>query len=124
MAAGWAPPAPNRQSSQLGHGTQCPTPAYERLRRERAEKVVAYSHQIGRSKTISNPVGVWIRDLVLPLALKRFAQPQGPRLDLHPPHRLERQGGLNAAQARASRRGGGRWKAPYADGEVAVALRK
>jgi FAD-dependent urate hydroxylase len=50
--------------------------AYERLRRERAEKVVAYSHRIGRSKTISNPVGVWIRDLVMPFALKRFANPQ------------------------------------------------
>jgi FAD-dependent urate hydroxylase len=49
--------------------------AYERLRRERAEKVVAYSHRIGRSKTIGNPVGVWIRDLVLPFALKRFANP-------------------------------------------------
>jgi 2-polyprenyl-6-methoxyphenol hydroxylase-like FAD-dependent oxidoreductase len=49
--------------------------AYERLRRERAEKVVAYSHRIGRPKTISNPVGVWIRDLVLPFALKRFANP-------------------------------------------------
>jgi FAD-dependent urate hydroxylase len=49
--------------------------AYERLRRERAEKVVAYSHRIGRSKAISNPVGVWIRDLVLPFALKRFANP-------------------------------------------------
>jgi 2-polyprenyl-6-methoxyphenol hydroxylase-like FAD-dependent oxidoreductase len=50
--------------------------AYERLRRERAEKVVAYSHRIGRSKTISNPVGVWIRGLVLPFALKRFANPK------------------------------------------------
>jgi len=49
---------------------------YERLRRERAEKVVAYSHRIGRSKTISNPVGVWIRDLVMPFALKRFANPK------------------------------------------------
>jgi FAD-dependent urate hydroxylase len=49
--------------------------AYERLRRERAEKVVAYSHRIGRSKTIGNPVGVWIRDLVLPFALSRFANP-------------------------------------------------
>ena len=50
--------------------------AYERLRRDRAEKVVAYSHRIGRSKTVSNPVGVWMRDLVLPFALKRFANPQ------------------------------------------------
>jgi FAD-dependent urate hydroxylase len=50
--------------------------AYERLRRQRAEKVVAYSHRIGRSKTISNPVGVWVRDLVMPIALKRFANPE------------------------------------------------
>jgi FAD-dependent urate hydroxylase len=49
---------------------------YERLRRERAEKVVAYSHRIGRSKTIGNPVGVWIRDLVMPFMLKRFANPK------------------------------------------------
>ena len=49
--------------------------AYERLRRQRAEKIVAYSHRIGTSKTISNPLGVWIRDLVLPFALKRFASP-------------------------------------------------
>lgn len=49
---------------------------YERLRRDRAEKVVAYSRRLGRSKTISNPVGVWIRDLVMPFALKRFANPQ------------------------------------------------
>jgi len=48
---------------------------YERLRRQRAEKIVAYSHRIGRSKTISNPLGVWIRDLVMPFALKRFASP-------------------------------------------------
>jgi FAD-dependent urate hydroxylase len=50
--------------------------AYEGLRRQRAEKVVAYSHRIGRSKTISNPVGVWIRDLMMPVALKRFANPE------------------------------------------------
>jgi FAD-dependent urate hydroxylase len=50
--------------------------AYERLRRERAEKVVAYSRRIGQSKAISNPVAVRLRDLVLPLALKRFANPQ------------------------------------------------
>jgi len=49
--------------------------AYERLRRQRAEKIVAYSHRIGTSKTISNPLGVWIRDLVMPFALKRFASP-------------------------------------------------
>jgi FAD-dependent urate hydroxylase len=49
---------------------------YERLRRERAEKVVAYSRRLGQSKTISNPLGVWIRDLVMPFALRRFANPQ------------------------------------------------
>jgi FAD-dependent urate hydroxylase len=49
--------------------------AYERLRRERAEKVVAYSHRIGQSKTISHPIGLRIRDLVMPFALKRFANP-------------------------------------------------
>jgi FAD-dependent urate hydroxylase len=50
--------------------------AYERLRRDRAEKVVAYSRQIGQSKAISNPIGIRIRDLVMPFALKRFANSQ------------------------------------------------
>jgi FAD-dependent urate hydroxylase len=49
---------------------------YERLRRERAEKVVAYSRRLGQSKIISNRLGVWIRDLVLPFAFRRFANPQ------------------------------------------------
>jgi FAD-dependent urate hydroxylase len=46
---------------------------YERLRRERVEKVVAYSRRIGQSKAISNPVARWLRDQVMPFALKRFA---------------------------------------------------
>jgi FAD-dependent urate hydroxylase len=50
--------------------------AYERLRRDRAEKVVAYSRRIGQSKAIGNPIGIRIRDLVMPFALKRFANPQ------------------------------------------------
>jgi FAD-dependent urate hydroxylase len=50
--------------------------AYERLRRDRAEKVVAASRRIGQSKAISNPIGIRIRDLVMPFALKRFANPQ------------------------------------------------
>jgi FAD-dependent urate hydroxylase len=37
------------------------------------EKVVAYSRRIGQSKAISNPVARWIRDQIMPLALKRFA---------------------------------------------------
>jgi FAD-dependent urate hydroxylase len=47
--------------------------AYERLRRERVEKVVAYSRRIGQSKAISNPVARWLRDQIMPFALKRFA---------------------------------------------------
>ena len=46
---------------------------YERLRRERVEKAVAYSRRIGQSKAISNPVARWLRDQVMPFALKRFA---------------------------------------------------
>jgi 2-polyprenyl-6-methoxyphenol hydroxylase-like FAD-dependent oxidoreductase len=48
--------------------------AYERLRRERAEKVVAYSRRIGNSKT-AGPVARWFRDLMMPFALKHFANP-------------------------------------------------
>jgi 2-polyprenyl-6-methoxyphenol hydroxylase-like FAD-dependent oxidoreductase len=47
--------------------------AYETLRRERVEKVVAYSRRIGQSKTISNPVARWLRDQIMPFALKHFA---------------------------------------------------
>jgi 2-polyprenyl-6-methoxyphenol hydroxylase-like FAD-dependent oxidoreductase len=47
--------------------------AYERLRRERVEKVVAYSRRIGQSKALSNPVARWLRDQIMPFALKRFA---------------------------------------------------
>jgi FAD-dependent urate hydroxylase len=47
--------------------------AYERLRRERVEKVVEYSRRIGQSKAISNPVARWVRDQIMPFALKRFA---------------------------------------------------
>ena len=47
---------------------------YERLRRERVERVVAYSARIGQSKTVG-AVGRWFRDLLMPLALKLFASP-------------------------------------------------
>jgi FAD-dependent urate hydroxylase len=46
--------------------------AYEHLRRERVQRVVRYSARIGRSKT-SGPLGRWLRDLVIPFALKHFA---------------------------------------------------
>ena len=47
--------------------------AYEGLRRERVEKVVAYSRRIGQSKAISNPAARWLRDQIMPFALKLFA---------------------------------------------------
>lgn len=47
--------------------------AYERLRRERTEKVVEYSRRIGQSKAVSNPVARWLRDQIMPFALKYFA---------------------------------------------------
>jgi 2-polyprenyl-6-methoxyphenol hydroxylase-like FAD-dependent oxidoreductase len=45
---------------------------YERLRRQRVERVVAYSARIGQSKTVG-AAGRWFRDLLMPLALKVFA---------------------------------------------------
>jgi FAD-dependent urate hydroxylase len=48
--------------------------AYERLRRERVEKVVAYSRRIGQSKAMSNPATRWLRDQIMPFALKHFAR--------------------------------------------------
>lgn len=47
--------------------------AYEQERRERVERVVAYSRRIGQSKALSNPLLVWLRDLLMPVALKHFA---------------------------------------------------
>jgi FAD-dependent urate hydroxylase len=46
--------------------------AYAQLRRARVEKIVKYSARIGRTKT-AGPVGRRMRDLVMPLALKWFA---------------------------------------------------
>jgi FAD-dependent urate hydroxylase len=48
---------------------------YEKLRRERVKKVVAYSRRIGQSKAISNPIARWLRDQIMPFALKHFANP-------------------------------------------------
>jgi 2-polyprenyl-6-methoxyphenol hydroxylase-like FAD-dependent oxidoreductase len=50
--------------------------AYERLRRPRVERVVAYSRRLGQSKALGNPVARWMRDLILPFALKHFASPE------------------------------------------------
>jgi 2-polyprenyl-6-methoxyphenol hydroxylase-like FAD-dependent oxidoreductase len=47
--------------------------AYERLRRARAERVVRDSRKTGNQKAASNPVARWLRDLLMPMILKRFA---------------------------------------------------
>ncbi len=51
--------------------------AYERLRRERVEKVVAYSRRIGQTKAVGNPIARWLRDMIMPFVLRRFASPKG-----------------------------------------------
>ncbi|KFG05942.1 FAD-dependent oxidoreductase [Streptomyces scabiei] len=48
---------------------------YERLRRPRVEKVVAYSRTLSDSKT-AGPVARVLRDLMMPLALRYFANPE------------------------------------------------
>jgi 2-polyprenyl-6-methoxyphenol hydroxylase-like FAD-dependent oxidoreductase len=45
---------------------------YERLRRPRVERVVRYSARVGSTKS-AGPVGRWLRDLCMPVALKLFA---------------------------------------------------
>jgi FAD-dependent urate hydroxylase len=44
--------------------------AYERIRRERVEKIVAYARRTGNRKSPSGPLGRAVRDLVLPFFLK------------------------------------------------------
>ena len=46
--------------------------AYERERRARVQRVVAYSARVGSTK-IAGPVARWFRDLMMPVALKLFA---------------------------------------------------
>lgn len=46
--------------------------AYERLRRERVERVVKYARKLGSNKT-AGPVGRVVRDTFMPVALRLFA---------------------------------------------------
>jgi FAD-dependent urate hydroxylase len=46
--------------------------AYERARRERVERVVRYSKRVGSSK-VAGPVGRVMRDLMMPLGLRLYA---------------------------------------------------
>jgi 2-polyprenyl-6-methoxyphenol hydroxylase-like FAD-dependent oxidoreductase len=48
--------------------------AYEGLRRERVEKIVAMARHNGQQKAITNPIGMFIRDLLLPLFVKLGAR--------------------------------------------------
>jgi len=47
---------------------------FDRLRRERVEKVVRYSRSIGQRKHATNPVQVFFRDLMLPFFLKQASR--------------------------------------------------
>jgi 2-polyprenyl-6-methoxyphenol hydroxylase-like FAD-dependent oxidoreductase len=48
---------------------------YERLRRARVERMVQHGRNAGQGKVITNPIGVWFRDLLTPFFLKHFANP-------------------------------------------------
>lgn len=49
---------------------------YEALRRPRAERIVALGRQRGNYKAPSNRASLWLRDLLMPLALRMFATEQ------------------------------------------------
>jgi 2-polyprenyl-6-methoxyphenol hydroxylase-like FAD-dependent oxidoreductase len=48
---------------------------YERLRRERDERVVQYARSLGSWKVMTNPIQVWFWELLMPFFLKRSANP-------------------------------------------------
>ena len=61
---------------------------FEALRRERVEKIVAVARRNGQQKAITNPVGAFLRDLMLPLFIKLSGSPDwlyGHRLEWKPP---------------------------------------
>ena len=47
--------------------------AYERLRRARVERMVQHGRNAGQGKVMTNPIGVWLRDLSMPLIFKLLA---------------------------------------------------
>jgi 2-polyprenyl-6-methoxyphenol hydroxylase-like FAD-dependent oxidoreductase len=47
--------------------------AYEGMRKTRAERVVRFSRQRGGDKVAAGPVARWLRDLLLPVVLRRIA---------------------------------------------------
>lgn len=48
---------------------------YERLRRTRVERVVRYARSLGSWRAMTNPILVWFWELLMPLFLKRSANP-------------------------------------------------
>jgi 2-polyprenyl-6-methoxyphenol hydroxylase-like FAD-dependent oxidoreductase len=49
--------------------------AYTALRRERVERMVKWARHLGGAKLVTNPIGVWLRDMMMPFFLKFFANP-------------------------------------------------
>jgi 2-polyprenyl-6-methoxyphenol hydroxylase-like FAD-dependent oxidoreductase len=49
---------------------------FEAQRRPRVERVVAYGARMNATKT-AGPIGRWLRDLFMPMMLRRFASPKG-----------------------------------------------
>jgi len=48
---------------------------YERLRRERVERVVQYARSLGSWRAMTNPIQMWFWELLMPFFLKRSANP-------------------------------------------------
>jgi 2-polyprenyl-6-methoxyphenol hydroxylase-like FAD-dependent oxidoreductase len=48
---------------------------YEHLRRARVERVVQYARSLGSWRAMANPIQVWLWGLLMPLFLKRSADP-------------------------------------------------
>lgn len=48
---------------------------YERLRRERVERMVQHGRSTNQAKVVTSPVQVWFRDALAPVFLKVFANP-------------------------------------------------
>lgn len=62
--------------------------AFESLRRERVERIVELARRNGQQKAIANPIGGFIRDLMLPLFIKLGGSPDwlyGYRLEREAP---------------------------------------
>ncbi|MFC5409478.1 FAD-dependent oxidoreductase [Larkinella bovis] len=53
---------------------------FERLRKERVEKIVQQARRTGNGKMVTNPVAVWFRDLMLPFFIRMGAKAAEPVL--------------------------------------------